>query len=305
VAYFLGIDGGGTKTTCAVGDESRVLATVTSGPSNIVRVGEGTARASLQQVVLQACAAAGIAPEQVTRTCVGGSGAARPELAETVRRILAEVLATPVVVVGDMEIALEAAFDAGPGVVVIAGTGSIAYGRDAHGNTARAGGWGFAIGDEGSAHWIGREAVRAVLQVADRTQGRTPSYRYQQFLNSLFHAWGVTSLIDLARIANSIPPPNFAALFPAVAASGDIVPNEILSNGAKELAHIAAIVAGRLFPAEIKNLRVAMVGGVFQHAPLVRGVFDTELRKFDPRVEVIPQVIEPVEGALRMACRAT
>ena len=305
MAYFLGIDGGGTKTTCAVGDESRVLATVTSGPSNIVRVGEGTARASLQQVVLQACAAAGIAPEQVTRTCVGGSGAARPELAETVRRILAEVLATPVVVVGDMEIALEAAFDAGPGVVVIAGTGSIAYGRDAHGNTARAGGWGFAIGDEGSAHWIGREAVRAVLQVADRTQGRTPSYRYQQFLNSLFHAWGVTSLIDLARIANSIPPPNFAALFPAVAASGDIVPNEILSNGAKELAHIAAIVAGRLFPAEIKNLRVAMVGGVFQHAPLVRGVFDTELRKFDPRVEVIPQVIEPVEGALRMACRAT
>jgi N-acetylglucosamine kinase-like BadF-type ATPase len=305
VAYFLGIDGGGTKTTCAVGDESRVLATVTSGPSNIVRVGEGTARASLQQVVLQACAAAGIAPEQVTRTCVGGSGAARPELAETVRRILAEVLATPVVVVGDMEIALEAAFDAGPGVVVIAGTGSIAYGRDAHGNTARAGGWGFAIGDEGSAHWIGREAVRAVLQVADRTQGRTPSYRYQQFLNSLFHAWGVTSLIDLARIANSIPPPNFAALFPAVAASGDIVPNEILSNGAKELAHIAAIVAGRLFPAEIKNLRVAMVGGVFQHAPLVRGVFDTELRKFDPRVEVIPQVIEPVEGALRTARRAT
>ena len=76
MAYFLGIDGGGTKTTCAVGDESRVLATVTSGPSNIVRVGEVTARESLQQVVLQACAAAGIAPEQVTRTCVGGSGAA-------------------------------------------------------------------------------------------------------------------------------------------------------------------------------------------------------------------------------------
>src|SRR5579864_1741377 len=85
VAYFLGIDGGGTKTTCAVGDESSLLATATTGPSNIVRVGEARTRDSLQQAVRQACAAAGIAPAQVSRTCIGGSGAARPDLAEIVR----------------------------------------------------------------------------------------------------------------------------------------------------------------------------------------------------------------------------
>ena len=167
VPYYLGIDGGGTKTTCAVGDESRLLATATAGPSNIVRAGEAEARESLQQSVRQACAAAGVTPAQISQTCVGGSGAARPELAEIVRRSLAEILPTPIQVVGDMQIALEAAFDTGPGVIVIAGTGSIACGRDRQGTTLRAGGWGFAIGDEGSAHWIGRAAVKAVLRAAD------------------------------------------------------------------------------------------------------------------------------------------
>lgn len=307
MAYFLGIDGGGTKTTCAVGDESRVLATVTSGPSNIVRVGEGTARESLQQVVAQACAAAGIAPEQVTRTCVGGSGAARPELAETVRRILAEVLATPVIVVGDMEIALDAAFDTGPGVVVIAGTGSIAYGRDAQGNTARAGGWGFAIGDEGSAHWIGREAVRAVLQESDR------SFEQEKFLQNDFAAalcrvWGVTSLMELARAANAVPPPNFAALFPAVAASKDSIAEDVCGRAGMELARIAGVVSHRLFPANSSAspsaIGVAMTGGVFRHSAVAKREFCSELRRFDPRVQISPDIVEPVEGALRMARRA-
>ena len=133
VPYYLGIDGGGTKTTCAVGDESQLLAMATAGASNLVRVGQSQARQSLQQSVRQACAAAGITPAQVSHTCVGGSGAARPELAAIVHGLLAEVLPTPIEVVGDMQIALEAAFDKGPGVIVIAGTGSIAYGRDRHG----------------------------------------------------------------------------------------------------------------------------------------------------------------------------
>src|SRR5579863_2472772 len=236
VPYYLGIDGGGTKTTCVVGDDSNVLATATAGPSNIVRVGETQARESLQQSVRQACAAAGITPAQVSQTCVGGSGAARPELAEIVRRSLAEILPTPIDVVGDMQIALEAAFDTGPGVIVNAGTGSFAYGRDQQGTTVRAGGWGFAIGDEGSAHWIGRAAVSAVLRAADLTGG-TPEPSLQSTLSAaLLKAWGVTSLADLARAANSIPPPDFAALFPAVAASSDPLATQILSNAGRELA---------------------------------------------------------------------
>ncbi|MGC1451917.1 MAG: BadF/BadG/BcrA/BcrD ATPase family protein [Candidatus Sulfotelmatobacter sp.] len=302
--YYLGIDGGGTKTTSAVGDESRVLATSTTGPSNIVRVGEVQAHESLQQSVRQACAAAGIAPAQVAYTCVGGAGAARPELAAIVRGFLAEVLPTPIDVVGDMQIALEAAFDTGPGVIVIAGTGSIAYGRDRQGTAARAGGWGFAIGDEGSAYWIGRAAVNSVLRASDRTYGTAEDILHRTFVMALCKAWGVTSLDDLARAANSIPPPDFAALFPTVAASNHVLALQVLSSAGRELAQIAAVVVSRLFPKDqIGPVPVAMTGGVFRHAELTRGDFYNELRRLDARVEINPQIVDPVEGALRLARR--
>jgi N-acetylglucosamine kinase-like BadF-type ATPase len=317
VLYYLGIDGGGTKTTCAVGDESRLLATATTGPSNIVRVGEMQARESLLQSVRQACAAAGIAPAQVSRTCVGGSGAARPELAEVVRRCLAEIIATPIDVVGDMQIALEAAFDSGPGVIVIAGTGSIAYGRDEQGTAVRAGGWGYAIGDEGSAHWIGRAAVAAVLRAADPRSGdprsaepRSESSEISSPPDSslsaaLFKTWGVNSVADFARAANSIPTPDFALLFPAVAASSDPLAAHVLTDAGKELGGIADLVIRRLFAQHTGSVPVAMIGGVFRYAAMVRRIFYDELGRLAPHAEVHPQVVEPVEGALRLARRAS
>jgi glucosamine kinase len=303
VAYFLGIDGGGTKTACAIGDEMRVLAAATAGPSNVVRVGESEARTSLQEGVRKACSAAGIAFDQITRTCVGASGAARPELAAIVRNILAQIISTPIDVVGDIQIALEAAFDRGPGVIVVGGTGSIAYGRSRTGETHRAGGWGFAIGDEGSAHWIGREAVKTVLRASDRQSaeavaGSAPA-------KQLLRAWGVTTISGLARTANSIPPPDFAALFPAVAESPGELARQVLSSAGKELADVAAVVIRRLFARdEGATVPVAMIGGVFRYAPTVREVFYNELRRIDAHVVLNPDVVDPVEGALRMARRA-
>ena len=240
------------------------------------------------------------------RTCVGGSGAARPELAESVRRALAQILPAPIDVVGDMEIALEAAFGCGAGVVVIAGTGSIAYGRDGNGTTVRAGGWGFAISDEGSAHWIGHSAVRSVLRAADAagTASEKPN-GISGLATMLFKAWGVASFFDLARAANSIPPPDFAALFSAVATSGDGLAKEVLTSAGKELARLAAVVTGRLFDADgPQRIPVAMSGGVFRHAAVVCDVFYNELRALDSRTEIIPAIIDPVDGALRLARRA-
>jgi glucosamine kinase len=306
VPYYLGIDGGGTKTTCAVGDDVNLLAMAIAGPSNIVRVGEAQARESLQQSVRQACAAAGITPAQVARTCVGGSGAARPELATIVRRILAEILPTPIDVVGDIQTSLEAAFGAGPGIIVIAGTGSIAYGRNRDGRTARAGGWGFAIGDEGSAHWIGRAAVAAVLRAADpRDVSASKAVQQDSSLTAaLCKVWGVTTLDDLARAANSTPSPDFATLLPAIVGSADLIAGQVLSRAGRELAQIAATVIGHLFAnGEVATVPVAMIGGVFRHSQVVRENFYNDLRKLDPRAEVIVQVVDPVEGALRMARR--
>ena len=306
--YYLGIDGGGTKTTCVIGDESQTLAVATAGPSNIVRVGEKRACESLHEGVRQACEAAKITPQQIACTVAGESGATRPEIRAIALRILSEVLPMPAHVVGDMEIAVEAAFDTSPGVIVIAGTGSIAYGRDCLGNTARAGGWGFAIGDEGSAHWIGRQAVTAVLRASDCeavNPNRHAAFTNSTLVGSLLRAWSADSLDDLAGKANMLPPPDFAQLFPVLANSKDEIARKVLMNAGQELARIAALMTRRLFPTnESQSVPVAMIGGVFRHASVVREIFYNELRTLDARVQVNPQVVEPVEGALRMARRA-
>ena len=123
MAIYLGIDGGGTKTVCAVGDESRVLAKATSGGSNVVRSGEALARESLLTAIRDACASATVKTSDIRRVCVGGSGAARPDVAAFVRRVVGEIASSEVLVVGDMETTMYAAFEDGPGVIVIAGTG--------------------------------------------------------------------------------------------------------------------------------------------------------------------------------------
>ena len=298
--FYVGIDGGGTKTTCALGDEATLLATATAGASNIVRVGEATSRESLHTAIRQACAAAGITPQQVRSTCFGGAGAARPELARVVREIIAQLVPTPIVVVGDMEIALEAVFALGPGVVVNAGTGSFAYGRDRQGRTLRAGGWGFAIGDEGSAHWIGRSVVAALLRATDRDAKMAES----RLTQSLLQSWQLNSVLDLARRANSIPPPNFAALFPAAISSEDRIAQDTLKAAGNELAELAATVIERLFPGDEQvPVPVGITGGVFRHSEVVRETFYNQLRRLYPRTQVNLQVIDPVEGALRMARR--
>jgi len=310
VNYYLGIDGGGSKTTCVVGDESSILATVTVGASNITRVGEAGAREVLQQAIREACRAAGIKPQQVLGACVGAAGAGRPEIAGVVCNIVTEIISGKIEVVGDMEIALTAAFGTGPGVIVIAGTGSIAFGRDAQGRTARAGGWGFAVSDEGSAHWIGRMAVSAVLRAADQAGDERvehdPGWPAARLFRELETAWSVESLEQLAHAANTSA--DFAILFPAVLAAaepGDAVAREVIAEASSELAQLARIVLRQLFPGQHSSaVPMAMAGGVFRHAAMIRELFYNEVRVANPDVVLNPQVVDPVHGALEMARRA-
>jgi N-acetylglucosamine kinase-like BadF-type ATPase len=305
VAYYLGIDGGGSKTTCVVGDETSVLATAVAGPSNLTRVGEERAGESLHDAIRQACAAAKIDPRQVHRACVGVAGVGDQEIASVVRKIIAELIAGEIEVVGDMQIALQAALGAGPGVIVIAGTGSIAYGRNAQGKTARAGGWGFAISDEGSAHWIGRTAVSAMLRGVDEIAGGGEKQQTSPLFREMKSMWKLESLEHLARTANSTP--NFAALLPAVltaADAGDALARQVLRQAGRELAHLAGMVVRRLFSESDAVVPMAMAGGVFRHARLVREVFYNEIRTAHPHTVLNSEVVEPVHGALQLARRA-
>ena len=308
MAIFLGIDGGGSKTSCLIGDESSVLGTGTAGPSNLVRAGEAQARESLAAAIRQACTVANLKPAEISRVCVGLAGAARPEISEVVRGIIAEIISgearagqiktSDIQVVGDNVIALEAAFGAGPGVIVIAGTGSIAYGRNRDGQTARAGGWGFAVSDEGSGHWIGRAAVAAALRAWDESQDEKAP-----LLLSVMKSWGLENRESLVLAANATPAPDFAALFPAVLAladSGDRGASEVLAQAGSQLAELAGIVVRRLFP-DSGAVAAAMSGGVFGSSALVRQVFYNGLRSVHPDMALNPGVIEPVRGALEMA----
>ncbi len=309
MTYYLGIDGGGTKTRCLLGDETRPLATATSGGSNIVRLGETQAREALHTSIHQVCLTAGISPDQIRAISIGVAGASIPEVAAKICGILSEL--TPhispadIEVVGDNVIALEAAFGAGPGVIAIAGTGSLVYGRDAAGRTARAGGWGFAISDEGSGHWIGRRAVSAILH--SRDQGLETALAAM-----VLQAWKLTTIDDLVQQANSTPPPDFPRLFPIVlhaADEGDSIACELLADAGAKLANLATAVVRRLAPnplierAATDMLPVAMTGSVFRQSPDVRQVFHNTLQTIFPGIDVRQELADPVEGALARAKR--
>ncbi|HKM85824.1 MAG TPA: BadF/BadG/BcrA/BcrD ATPase family protein [Terriglobales bacterium] len=312
MAYYLGIDGGGTKTRCVLADERTVLAKSMSGGSNIVRLGETQAREALSTALRQVCAAAKISPDQVRAICVGAAGAARPEIAEKIRNILAELVReiapARIEVVGDAVIALEAAFGAGPGVIAIAGTGSIVYGRDAAGRTARAGGWGFAVSDEGSGYWIGRRAISAILSARDQGLETTLTAMVLQ-------SWKLATIDELVQHANSTPPPDFPRLFPIVlraADQADAIAGELLADAGAKLAALAAIVVRSLAPfapeamsatetTPVSMLPVAMTGSVFRQSPYVRQVFYNTLQKSFPGIDVRQDLADPVEGALARA----
>ena len=299
MAFYVGIDGGGTKTTCLLGDEHSVLAQASSEGSNPIRVGEQQARHALKKAVEAACDAAKVEPAKIEQTCIGLAGGARPEISSRIQAMVAEFIGGTIQIVGDMVIALEAAHHGGPGLIVIAGTGSIAYGRNQRGNTARAGGWGFAISDEGSGHWIGREAITAAMRAHDAGESTL-------LVSSIMNTWHLGTPEDVVRAANAIPPPDFATLFPpvlAAAAAGDSLARDVLMSAATELARLAKTVVRRLWPNE-QPFPVAMSGGVFKSSALVRQVFVNSLHSEYPEAAVSSTIVEPAEGALFLARKA-
>jgi N-acetylglucosamine kinase-like BadF-type ATPase len=200
-------------------------------------------------------------------------------------------------------------------VIAIAGTGSIVSGRDAGGRIARAGGWGFAISDEGSGHWIGCRAISAILRARD--QGHET-----RLAAMVLQAWKLTTIDDLVQQANSTPPPDFPRLFPIVlraADEADPIARELLADAGAKLANLAAAVIGRLTPHPPKKmapigtlpvtippvamLPVATTGSVFRQSPIVREVFYNTLQASFPGIDVRQDPVDPVEGALARARR--
>lgn len=297
MAYFLGIDGGGSKTAALIGNEFDELARAEAPSCKIQSVGEAAARAALKQVVEQVCDRASLKPSDIARVCIGISGASNQEIAARVRQIVGELTRGEVDVVGDNVIALEAAVGSGAGVVVIAGTGSIAYGRNELGEEARAGGFGPVISDEGSGTWIGKRALRAVAATGQE---------HFALARLLMREWHASRISDLVGRSNAFPQPEFAALFPVVVEAceqHDQMACAVLHEAGRELARLALEVISRLWPDRNDTVKVGMAGGVLRNSLEVRRSFAEALTSQRPEVIVNENIADPAAGALAIARR--
>jgi glucosamine kinase len=297
MSFFLGIDGGGSKTRCILGDENSLLGSGSSSGCNVLRVGEACAQTSLQAAIHEACVQAGVSPRDITRTCAGVAGGGRREVSSVIRRLLSDIVAGEIEIVGDMEIAFEAAFGTGPGVIVISGTGSMAYGKNVRGETARAGGWGHAISDEGSGHWIGVATIREAMRSRDRGENSGS-------LQDLMDALGAKSVEELVVRVNENPEPDFASLFPLVlsaADAGDPIAEAVLKCAGSELAELVETVIRRLFQ-NPEEVCVATHGGVLTSSARVKDSFVERLQVKWP-VSFFSGEISPSGAALERARR--
>ena len=296
--WFLGVDGGQSSTAALIGDESgRVVGVGHAGPCNHVSTREGQTRFkdAIGGAVRLASESAGLTGVRFAGACLGLSGG--PADKEVLVREM--IAAEHYRVTTDAVIALLGATAGEPGVIAIAGTGSIAYGQNADGRSARAGGWGYAFGDDGGAFDLVRQAVRAALR-QEEGWGHSTALR-QAFLeatgasdmNDLLHRF-YTPAYPRARIAS------YAKLVDEAARAGDAAARDILHSAAQALATLVAGVRRQLFKRGDSE-RTSYIGGVFKSEFLrERFVMLVELESDRP---VHPPVHGPAAGALIEAYR--
>ena len=300
--YVLGVDGGGTKTLALAADfRGNVLGRGTSGASNYQTVGLDRAIAALKEASEAAMAAAGIDRFEVA--CFGLAGVGRESDRDLLLPAIEKLeLADRIILVHDAAIALAGATAGQPGVVVLAGTGAMAFGMNSKGGTRRAGGWGNILADEGSAYYIGRRALAAACRAYD---GRGPE---TVLVSKLMEHFGLDNFTDIVRkiYKEEASPQKIASLAPLVsqlAEAGDRIAAEILKDAAEELA-LAARAVIKCLNMEDEEFQVAASGSVFKAGELLLTPFAESVKSIAPRAEVIAPRFEPAIGAVLLALQA-
>jgi N-acetylglucosamine kinase-like BadF-type ATPase len=294
--YIIGIDGGGTKTVALLADLSgNVLARGVSGPSNYNAVGFDAACVALESVI---AAIQKDYPGEVAALCLGLAGVGRAEDIERFQLWTAERFpGMPVQIVNDAEILLAVGSSNGPALALICGTGSIAYGRSTAGELIRAGGWGYLFGDEGSGYAIGAAALRAVMQAYD---GRAATTVLTELI---LQRRGLSTPPDLVRNIYGAESPRsvVAALSEVVeqaAAKNDAVAITILNETAHELTRMLAAVLPKLGTSVVP---LVISGGTIIHGVYLKQAFAQACEAQGLRFAEIYYIVEPAEGALRLA----
>jgi glucosamine kinase len=302
MAYFLGIDAGGTRTDCAIARDATILYRASAPTIKILRVSEAQAERTLDDLLRQVADGAGVPLNAIAATCAGVSGVTVPRVAAWVMSALQSRVSGKVIIAGDEETALDGAFAGGPGVLAIAGTGSNFIARGEDGSLVRVGGWGI-LANEGSGMWIGQQAVRSIFDAADR--GETTL-----LLDAVLQAWKLTDLTGLVDISNQSPPADYPTLSPVVAAcaeKGDARARRILEDAGRLLAEYSMLAARRAAGSSARQTLAssfAFVGSVLACVPLVWKAMQTAILQEMPGATLATHPADAVAGALWRARHA-
>ena len=297
MSFFLALDSGGTKTDYMLADETRELARVRTGSIKRMRVDAATASLNLETALAELTSKTGVSMKSITRTCIGTAGESVSLVTDWLRESMAARVGGALLILGDVEIALEAAFPGQAGVLVMAGTGSNVVGRTNGGIMVPAGGWGPALADQGSGHRIGHESLRAIFLARDEA-------RQTLLQQAVMDFWQLTSLEQLIEYANSIPAPDFSTLTGPVvqcAELGDEKALAVLQQQGEELAYLVRLVIRRMRIAsqeETWTPPLAFTGSILENVPLVRNALIAAVQREFPDVNTRDKAVDPILGAL-------
>ena len=298
----VGVDGGGSSTRVYVADERGQVRFKAIGEGSAVTPGaESDSAETIGALVKSAVIDAEMGHLMPRALVVGVAGVGREAQKVALQQELERLeVAETVVVLSDAEAAMEDAFADGPGILLIAGTGSIAWGRSPAGTMQRCGGWGPVLGDEGSGAWLGRKALQVIAAAHD---GREPETALTGAVLTALELDDVAALITWAASAS---PADMAALAPAVLSAaevGDLRANTIVTIAVEELAlHIRAL-ARALFVDERAAIPVALHGGLLGKGRPMRKRLEHRLKSLVPGAMLRHQAVDAARGAVQMALR--
>lgn len=298
--FFLAIDAGGTSTRCALANENEILARSRGGSIKITRVSREQASQALDKVLHEVQVKAQAPLDRIVATCLGSSGYSNPTVGDWLRESLKQRVGGEIILCGDDEIALDAAFPGQPGLLVIAGTGSNTVARTSSGERVNVGGWGPMLDDRGSGYWIGHQGLRAATQAYDRGERSL-------LLDRLSAQWKANGIWGIVERVETSPPPDFAALAPLVnecAEAGDDACVEVLLEGGRILAANVLLAYRKmraLDPEPTPGLGLAFTGSAIQSSTILRRQTIDEIHRLLPSIRVVPEPVDPIDGALWQA----
>ena len=301
---YLGIDGGGTRTrSLLVSEAGDILGRAVAGPSNVQQLSMEALKGNLQDLLDQTF---NELPEDIEyiACCFGLAGAASAENKDEIREVLANLTPVPLeppILTSDAHIALIGALANRPGLLLIAGTGSICLGRDTAERTHSTGGWGPAYDDLGSGSWIGQQAMMAAFQESD---DRLPAGPWQGTVLQRFRCDSMETLLSKVK-TGEISHSQIAALAPMViqlAQAGVQAADDILKRAVQELVRVVAVTRRK---ANLAEGPVVLVGGLLENSEVFRNRLVAEFKTSMPELKIQQSLMTPIVGAVVVACKSS